>query len=254
LKGTAIGKRARDRAGTFLPPNTQHVISPRTGIHTTESSSNQKLKLWLGFESMENLVIEQGIEELFSDETISDRITRGIHRKEVEELESVSISYPIVPQILYSSVRSDGLPGQQLNLTQLPSEIEIDPISCMSLDFQIAIHFQLSNNPIFHNHIKELVKKMLNDMHIPLGTNLIEPISVLCMSIKRGGVKRVWAGIVKLHLLHPQTDGVALLTGLRPFILHLEPHSNVGSLGKVCKSYHSIARNNNSLSKSHMTR
>ena len=76
-------------------------------------------------------------------------------------------------------------------------------------------------------------------------SNLIEPISVLCMSIKRGGVKGVWAGIVKLHLLHPQTDGVALLTGLRPFILHPEPHSHVGSLGKVCKSYHSIARNNN---------
>ena len=194
---------------------------------------------------MENLAIEQGIEELFSDETIADRVTRGIPRKEAEELESVSISYPRVPQILYPSVRSDGLPGQHLNLTQLPSEIEIDPISCMSLDFQIAIHFQLPNNPLFHNHIKELVKERLNGMHIPLGTNLIEPISVLCMSIKRGGVKGVWAGIVKLHLLNPQTDGVALLTGLRPFILHLEPHSNVGSLGKVCKSYHSIARSNN---------
>ena len=82
-------------------------------------------------------------------------------------------------------------------------------------------------------------------MQIPLGTNLIEPISILCMSIKRGGEKGVWAGIVKLHLLHPETDGVALLTGLRPFILYLEPHSKVGSLGKVCKSYHSIARSNN---------
>jgi hypothetical protein len=140
---------------------------------------------------MENLVIEQGIEELFSDETIANRITRGIPRKETEELESVSISYHIMPQILYPSVRSDGHPGQHLNLTQLPSEIEIDPISCMSLDFHIAIHFQLPNNPLYHNHIKELVKESLNDMHIPLGTNLIEPILVLCMSIKRGGVKGV---------------------------------------------------------------
>lgn len=39
-KGTSIGKRARDRAGTSPPPNTQQVISPKTGIHTTESSSN----------------------------------------------------------------------------------------------------------------------------------------------------------------------------------------------------------------------
>ena len=119
---------------------------------------------------MENLAIEQGIEELLFDETIVDRITRGIPRKEAEELESIRISYPRMPQILYPSVRSDGLPGQHLNLTQLPSEIEIDPISYMSLDFQIAIHFQLPNNPLFHDHIKELVKERLNDMHIPLGT------------------------------------------------------------------------------------
>ena len=164
-------------------------------------------------------------------------------RKEAEELESVSISYPRVPQILYPSVRSDGHSGQHLNLTQLPTEIEIDPTSCMSLDFQIAIHFQLPNKPLFHNHVKELVKERLSDMNIPLGTNLIEPISVLCMSVKRGGVKGVWAGIIKLHLLKPHIDGIALLTGLRAFILHLEPHSSVGS--KVCKSYHSIARNNN---------
>lgn len=112
--------------------------------------------------------------------------------------------------------------------------MKIDLISCMSLDFQVAIYFQLSNNPLFYNHVKELVKETLNDMHIPLATNLIEPISVQCMNIKRGGVKEVWAGIVKFHLLHSQTDSVALLTGLRPFILHLEPHSDIGSLGKVC--------------------
>ena len=142
-------------------------------------------------------------------------------------------------------MRSDGIQRQHLNLTQLPSEIEVDLISCLSLDFQVAIYFQLPNNLLFHDHVKELVKERLSEMNIPLGTNLIEPISVQCMSIKRGGVKGVWAGIVNLHLLHPQTDGVALLTGLRPFILYIEPQSHIGTLGKVCKSYHSIARSNN---------
>jgi hypothetical protein len=243
-KAAASGKRSRDRVGTS-PPNSHHVISPRTGVHVTKPSPDQKLKFWLGFESMERLAIEHGLDILFFDESIADRTTKGIPSKKAEELESVSISYPRMLQILYPSKRSDGIPGQHLNLIQLPSEIEIDPISCMSLDFQIAIHFQLPNNPLFHNHVKELVNERLNDMHILLGTNLIEPISVLCMSIKRGGAKGVWAGIVNLHLLHPQTDGVALLTGLRPFILYLESQSNVGSLGNVCKSYHSIARNNN---------
>ena len=134
---------------------------------------------------------------------------------------------------------------QYLNLIQLPQEIETDPISKLSKDFHIAIHFQLPNNHFMHNHVKNLVMERLNKMKILLGTNLIEPISILCMSVKRGGVKGVWAGIIMLHLLNPHIDGIALLTGLRAFVLHLEPHSNVGSLGKVCKSYHIIARSNN---------
>jgi hypothetical protein len=204
-----------------------------------------KFKFWLGFETMKKLAKEQGLEELFADESIADRITRGIPHKKAEELECVSISYPRVPQTLYPSERSDGIIGQHLNLTQLPQEIEIDLILKFSNDLHIAIYFQLSNNPLLHNHVKELVKERLNDMKIPLETNLIEPISILCMSVKMGGVKGVWAEIVKLHLLNPHIDGIVLLTGLRAFILHLEPSSSIGSLGKVCKSYHTIARSNN---------
>ena len=96
-----------------------------------------------------------------------------------------------------------------------------------------------------HNHVKDLVTEKLNEMKIPLRTNLIEPISILCMSVKRGGVKGVWAGIITLHHLNPHIDGITLLTGPRAFILHLEPHSNVGSLGIVCKSYHTNGRSNN---------
>ena len=82
---------------------------------------------------MEKIAVEQGLEELFTDESIADMVTMGIPRKEAEELEKVRISYPRVPQSLYPKERSDGLPGQHLNLTQLPFDIETDPISCMSL-------------------------------------------------------------------------------------------------------------------------
>ena len=81
---------------------------PREGVPTTESSSmyQVKFKFWLGFEAMEKLAKEQGLKELFTDESIVDRITRGIPRKEAEELECISISYSIVPQTLYPSERS----------------------------------------------------------------------------------------------------------------------------------------------------
>ena len=104
------------------------------------------------------------------------------------------------------------------------------------MDFHIVIHFQLFNNPLVCNHVKELVKERLNDMKIPLGTNFIKPISIICMSVKMKGVKGVWAKIMKFHLFDPHIDGNALLTGLRAFILHFEPQSGVGSLRKVYKS------------------
>ena len=133
---------------------------------------------------MEKLAKEQGLEELFTDDSIADRTTRGISRKKAGELERISVQYPKVPPTLYPSERNDGFLDQHLNPIQLSSEIEIDPISNLSLDFHIAIHFQLPNNPLLHNHVKELVKEKLKDMQIPLETSLIERISILCMSVK----------------------------------------------------------------------
>jgi hypothetical protein len=86
-KGTAQGKRTRE---------------PIKGIVMESVLTHpMKFRIWLGFEVMEKLAKELGVEELFNDESIADRITRDIPRKEAEELESVSISYPRVPQTLY---------------------------------------------------------------------------------------------------------------------------------------------------------
>ena len=106
--------------------------------------------------------------------------------------------------------------GQHLNLTQLPQEIEIDPISKFSMDFHIAIHFQLPNNPLLHNHVKELFKERLIEMKIPLGTNLIDPISIHCMNVKMRGVKGVWAEIIELHLSTLILMELPYLPGLGP--------------------------------------
>ena len=234
-------KRPRDK-------NMHVAIAPKSTpetIHSADTSKNTHRSLWFGFDAMERLAEENGQEPLFYEETIADRVTRGIPRAEAAELEQVSISFPRIPQVLYPNKRTDGIPGQHYNLTHVPSEIPTDPSTCLSLDFQISIHFQLPNTPLLHNHVKELVKNRLETMNIPLGTNLIEPISILCMSVKRRGEKGVWAGIIKLHLLHPERDGIAMLKGLRPFILQLDPLPNLSTLGRVCKSYHAIARNNN---------
>ena len=56
-------------------------------------------------------------------------------------------------------------------------------------------------------------------MQRSLDTYLIEPISIMCISAKRDRKIGVWAKIAKLHLFHPEIDGVVLLKELRPFIL-----------------------------------
>ena len=74
-------------------------------------------------------------------------------------------------------------------------------------------------------------------MRIPLENKIAEPIAILC----RNGSARHWFGTIKLHLKHPRVDGINLLNGTRPFILKLDSGMTVG---KVCKSYNTIAKNN----------
>jgi len=90
------------------------------------------------------------------------------------------------------------------------------------------------------------------DMNIPLGTDIIDLVAVLCFSTRRRGQKGFWNRVIKLHLLNPETDGIKMLKRLRPFILKLhtiDANSNIQTsksiLGKVCKSFHNVIRNIN---------
>ena len=74
-------------------------------------------------------------------------------------------------------------------------------------------------------------------MKIPLGSKIAEPIAIIC----RNGSAMHWSGTIKLHLKHPEVDDINLLNGTRPFILTLDGNMTVG---KVCKSYNTIAKNN----------
>ena len=74
-------------------------------------------------------------------------------------------------------------------------------------------------------------------MRIALGDKIAEPIAILC----KNGLARHWLGTIKLHLKHPGVDGINLLNGTRPFILTLD---NTMTVGKACKSYNTVAKNN----------
>jgi hypothetical protein len=82
-KGAAQGKRTREPIkGTVMESVLTHPM---------------KFRFWLGFEVMEKLAKELGVEEFFNNESIADRITRGIPREEAEELEKSKYLLPKSP-------------------------------------------------------------------------------------------------------------------------------------------------------------
>jgi hypothetical protein len=83
----------------------------------TSAPEKQDRRYWLGFNYMEQLAIEAGTPECHSDGPVEDLVTKGYLRNEVVELEQAIVSYPRIPQKLYSSRRSDKVLGQHFSLT-----------------------------------------------------------------------------------------------------------------------------------------
>lgn len=190
---------------------------------------------------MESLAKEEGLEELLWEEPIKDMITRGFLEKEAKEARSARMAFPRIPQLLYPSTWSGG-EGQHYNIRQVPHDVITNENTGLSFDFHIAIHFDQPRTPIIYDQIKNMVLMRLKVKDSALREDLIEPLNIVCLSIKQGGRKGVWAGIIKLHLLKPEIDAIALLKGLRPFILILDESPMIG---KVCKSFHNISTNSN---------
>ena len=101
----------------------------------------------------------------------------------------------------------------------------------------MAIYFQKPSRHYTHEEVLALAQARLKEMRIALGNKIADPIAILC----RNGSSRHWAGTIKLHLKHPGVDGMNMLNGTRPYILTLD---EVMTVGKICKSFNTIASNN----------
>ena len=185
---------------------------------------------WFGFETMERIAIAEGTSDMSKGKKIRSE-------KETAELLTLVFSYPHVGQTLFPLERPDGIEGQHFNITQLPFEVEVDPDTGLSYDYQVAIYFQKPTKQYTHEEILNSTQARLKDMRIALGTKIAEPIAILC----KNGSARHWSGTIKLHLKHPGVDGINLLNGTRLFILTLD---SIMTVGKICKSYNTIAKNN----------
>jgi hypothetical protein len=209
-----------------------HVTAPEKG----------KPSYWMGFSYMEQLAVEAGIPECTSDGSVDDLVAKGYIRVEAEEMETAIVAFPRIAQKLYPSKRSDKVLGQHYNITQLPFEVETHPATGLSLDFHVTIYFEQPKTLFEHDEILAKAQKRFEQMKIPLGKGILYSITVFCKHTKQKNDPRIWAGIIKAHLLQPETHALDLLRGSRPFILELD--NGDPYLGKVAKGYDAVARNN----------
>ena len=210
------------------------TTSERRGKSIPKEKNQPTPQFWLGFEAMERIALDEGTPHYIKPAPIQKK---GRSEKEAAELLASVFSYPHVGQTLFPLTRPDGIEWQHFNITQIPFEVETDPDSGLSYDYQVAIFFQKSFRQYTHEEVLTLTQTRLRDMRIPLGSKIAEPIAILC----RNGSVRHWSGTIKLHLKHPEVDGINLLNGTRPFILTLNGNMTVG---KACKSYNTIAKIN----------
>jgi hypothetical protein len=221
-----------------------HNKKKNKGVETAIVTIPEKLgnKLWYGFSYMEQLAAEEGLPECMTDGPTEDLVAMGYRQDEAEELENAIVAFPRMPQRLYPSIKKDKVLGQHFNLTQIPFEVYTNPNTGLSLDFHITIYFEQPKTPFEHDDILAKAQKRFEQLSIPLGSDILHPITVFCKHTKQREDPRIWAGIIKVHLLHPEIHAIDLLRGTRPFILQLDNGDSY--LGKVAKGYDAVARNN----------
>ena len=211
------------------------------GRHMTHSDSNKSHKeaipsiemvsqMWLGFPIHEAAAIQRGQEIIREHRTKEDFVKSGTPSRKVIDFMTLRRAFPRVPQLLYPSERPDAVPGNHLHFTQLPRLEKVAPTTGLSEGFQVTIRFDYGFKGITRQDARGACLERLRQMDIPLGTAYSNPIDIGLNAITKN-----WAGFIKIHLQHPQRDGLALLQGSRAFAMEMEDGEMV--IGKVEKGY-----------------
>ena len=89
---------------------------------------------------MELLAIENDIPLQEVHTSIHELIQRGYRENEVEEIHIAKISFPRIPQQKWPSTRLDGRFGHHFHLTQVLSDIEVNPQTRFALVYHILLN------------------------------------------------------------------------------------------------------------------
>ena len=138
-----------------------------------KETSSLTTKFWLGFQTLNTIAKNNGSSKvpLIS---IEDLVKRGLTQKESAETFEALPSFSFVFQKEWPSVRPDGVRGNHFNITQLPSEVDVD-VDGFCLDYQVSIHFKIGDQLWAKDVIMVMIKMRLKVMNIELGTRIGEP-------------------------------------------------------------------------------
>ena len=234
---TQSAKRRRNEAG-------RHTTSLGTSKPQHEKTKEDipsidiVAHMWLGF-PIHEAIATQGGKEIIREHRTPEEFTRiGTPTKEVIEFMTLRRAFPHVPQICYPHERPDAVPGHHLHFTQLPSLEKVDPTTGLSEGFHVTVRYDFGYKGMSRQDARRGCMERLRQMEIPLGTTYSNPIDIGINAVTKN-----WAGFVKIHLQHPQRDGIALLQGHRAFVMEMEDGERV--IGKVEKGFEltSKARN-----------
>ena len=194
--------------------------------------------MWLGFHMHEALSVQRGKRELKETRTDEEFTAVGTPTTEIQEFRSLRRAFPRTKQLLYPSERPDAVPGQHLHFTQVPMYEKISQVTGLTEGFHVTIRFDGEYKKLSRKEVKAACMERLRLMSMPLGTAYSNPIDICINTITRN-----WAGFIKIHLLHPERDGLALLRGERAFVMTMGDGEKI--IGKVEKGFELITKARN---------
>ena len=209
-------------------PNSHKTHNPR--LKEPIPSIDIVSKMWVGFSIHKAIASHRGQGIIREHRTDEDFAKLGTPAREIIEFKTLRRAFPRVPQILYSNERPDAVPGNHLHFTQIPRLERVDSTTGLSDGFHITIRFDFGFKTLSRQDVRSACIERLCHMDIPLGSTYANPIDV-----GTNAVTRNWAGFIKVHLLKPHKDGMALLQGHRAFVLKME--DGVKVIGKIKKKY-----------------
>jgi hypothetical protein len=166
--------------------------------------------------------------------SIRELIRRSYRENEAAEIHTARITFPRVPQQKWPSARLDGQTGHHFHLTQVPTNVEVNPQTGFALVYHILMNSAKPSIVYNSQEVIAMTKARFQKMDIELG-ELYEPIASLYNS-----KNDAWNSITRIHLKRLESDGNALLEGIRIFAFEIDEETTIT---KISRGFDSVAAN-----------